>query len=351
MTLKAPFPWFGGKSKVADVIWAALGDVNHYVEPFFGSGAVLLARPHAAKTETINDLDGFVANFWRAVRSDSEAVARYADNPVNECDLHARHLWLVQRREPLSLRLMAEPDYCCHKTAGWWVWGSCAWIGSGFASGQGPWIAHEGELTDRRKLPHLGNAGRGINRALPHLGDAGQGIKRALPHLSDAGQGINRKLPHLGDAGQGINRKLDGETRFEFIYDWLVDIQSRMRDVRVACGDWKRVTGPSVLRAAGGTVGVFLDPPYSASMRAAVYSVESDIHDEVQQFSLQTGMRANTRVVLAGYEGEYDLLTYCGWQSVPWKATGGYGAQGTGRGADNAHKERLFMSPQCLTKS
>ena len=40
--LKAPFPWFGGKSRVADIVWDRFGDVANYVEPFFGSGAVLL---------------------------------------------------------------------------------------------------------------------------------------------------------------------------------------------------------------------------------------------------------------------------------------------------------------------
>ena len=37
MNLRAPFVWFGGKSKVAPIVWEALGDVEHYVEPFFGS--------------------------------------------------------------------------------------------------------------------------------------------------------------------------------------------------------------------------------------------------------------------------------------------------------------------------
>ena len=45
--LKAPFPWFGGKSLVADIVWQRFGDIPNYVEPFFGSGAVLLGRPHA----------------------------------------------------------------------------------------------------------------------------------------------------------------------------------------------------------------------------------------------------------------------------------------------------------------
>lgn len=44
--LKAPFPWFGGKSKVAGLVWERFGEVENYVEPFFGSGAVLLGRPH-----------------------------------------------------------------------------------------------------------------------------------------------------------------------------------------------------------------------------------------------------------------------------------------------------------------
>jgi len=38
-------PWFGGKSRAAHLVWAAFGDVSNYVEPFFGSGAVLLAVP------------------------------------------------------------------------------------------------------------------------------------------------------------------------------------------------------------------------------------------------------------------------------------------------------------------
>ena len=50
--LKAPFPWFGGKSRVSDLVWDQFGDVPNYVEPFFGSGAVLLRRPHEPHTET-----------------------------------------------------------------------------------------------------------------------------------------------------------------------------------------------------------------------------------------------------------------------------------------------------------
>ena len=89
--LSAPFPYFGGKSAVAEIVWQALGDVPIYIEPFFGSGAVLLGRPHAPRREVVNDLDGFVANFWRGVSTNPKCVARYCDAPSNETDLHARH--------------------------------------------------------------------------------------------------------------------------------------------------------------------------------------------------------------------------------------------------------------------
>ena len=48
MTLQAiPVVW--GKSRVADLVWKRFGDTPNYVEPFFGSGAVLLKRPACAK--------------------------------------------------------------------------------------------------------------------------------------------------------------------------------------------------------------------------------------------------------------------------------------------------------------
>lgn len=88
--IKAPFPWFGGKSRVASLVWERFGDVPNYVEPFFGSGAVLLGRPTPPGTETVNDLDCYIANFWRAVQAEPHAVAAHADWPVNEADLVAR---------------------------------------------------------------------------------------------------------------------------------------------------------------------------------------------------------------------------------------------------------------------
>lgn len=326
--IKAPFPWFGGKRAVAHEVWRRFGNVKNYVEPFAGSCAVLLARPGGAgHTETVNDFDGLLANFWRAMVMCPDEVVRHADWPVNEVDLHARHLWLLGQRENISGQLMCDPEWCDPRVAGWWLWGACAWIGSGWCSGEGPWVAGDGELVQR-------DAGRGINRQLPHVGDAGRGISRRIPHLGDAGMGINRQLPRVGNAGMGI------------VAAHLAPVAERMRRVRVACGDWSRVRGPSVTYRHGLT-GVLLDPPYDDG--AIDYaSGGRGIASDVRAWCVDEGDNPKMRIALCGYEGDHDELEAAGWDVWAWKARGGYGNRGDGEGRKNSARERIWFSPHCL---
>lgn len=335
-TLAAPFPYFGGKSLACETVWAALGDPENYVEPFAGSAAMLLGRPHVGKVETINDADGFVANFWRAVSLDADEVAKHTDWPTNEADLFARHSWLVRNASGLLERLHADPNYYDAKVAGWWCWGLCNWIGSGWCSGTGPWV-HDGEkLVDVRKLPHLGDAGRGVNRQLPHLGDAGRGVSRRLPHLGDAGQGVNRKLPHLGDAGRG---------RSAYIYEWFAALMDRTRGVRVAVGDWQRVL-TEVVTVRHGLTGVFLDPPYTkGAMDYAAGGVGGKLADEVRAWCLKNGANRSLRIVLCGHAGEHDELLAHGWGIRKWEARKGYAS--TDEAVKNSASETLWCSPHC----
>lgn len=331
--LKAPFPWFGGKSRVAADIWSRLGEVENYVEPFFGSGAVLLARPDEPGVETINDKDRFVCNFWRAIQSAPDDVARWCDWPVNEADLSARHYWLITAGAARIARCETDPDHFDAQVAGWWCWGLCSWIGSGWCSGEGPWVAGDGEWINRQ-LPHLGN-GQGINRKLPHLGN-GRGINRKLPHLMNAGRGINRQLPHLGSAGQGA------------IYEWLSALGARLRRVRVCCGDWARVVGPSVTFTHGVT-GVFLDPPYAdtAGRTNGVYAQDSlSVAHDVREWAIANGSNPLLRIAMCGYEGEHEFPD--DWARLAWKASGGYGNQGYGAGRENSGREMVWFSPHCL---
>jgi len=322
VTLRAPFPYFGGKGAVAPLVWQRLGDVRNYVEPFAGSLACVLGRPHwpfdETRIETVNDADCFLANFWRALQSEPDAVAEHCDWPVNEADLHARHLWLVNTGRGHVERLRTDPEYYDAKIAGWWVWGCCQWIGSG-------WCHHP----EWQQLPHLGDAGMGVHRP-----------RQQLPHLGDAGMGVHRprqQLPHLGNAGRGD------------LYEYLHMLAARLRRVRVCCGDWSRVCGPTPTVRQGVT-GVFLDPPYTdaANRKNNLYARDdTDIGHAVRDWAVEWGHDTRMRIVLCGYEGEYAMPD--DWDCVAWKARGGYGSQGGAdcNGRDNAKKERLWFSPWC----
>ncbi len=89
--LTAPFPYFGGKKTVAPIVWSALGNPYYYIEPFCGSAAVLLARPHKPSHEIIGDLDCFLVNFWRAMKHGPDLTASYADHLNSQADMNARH--------------------------------------------------------------------------------------------------------------------------------------------------------------------------------------------------------------------------------------------------------------------
>jgi hypothetical protein len=336
MKLRSPYPWFGGKSSVSTEVWARFGKVRNYVEPFFGSGAVLLGRPTPFDgSETVNDADCYLANFWRAIHTAPEEAARWADWPVNEADLHARHLWLICQDE-FRERMKTDPDFYDAKIAGWWVWGQCKWIGSGWC-----------ELA--QQLPHLGNQGMGVDRPsqqLPHLGDQGRGVDRPsqqLPHLGNQGMGVDRpsqQLPHLGNQGRGE------------IYDYFALLAARLRRVRVCCGDWSRVCGPTPTVKQGLTA-VFLDPPYAdADRKSDLYAVDSmSVAHQVREWCLENGHDKRLRIALCGYAGEHDDLQAAGWDCVAWKARGGYGSQAADHDNPNARKERIWYSPHCVSNA
>lgn len=335
VAIKPPFPWFGGKSSVAPVVWRRLGDVRNYVEPFAGSLAVLLNRPHPPGIETVNDLDCYLSNFWRAVQHDHEQVAKWADYPVNEADLHARHNWLLDQKD-FRRRMHAEPDFFDAKIAGWWVWGLCMWIGSGWCNSR---LYDGGEWQQR---PRLSGKGMGVHRPsqkLPHLGNSGRGVHRP-----------KQQRPHLSGKGLGVHRSSGRDD----LYEYMELLTSRLRHVRVCCGDWSRVCGPTPTIHLGVT-GVFLDPPYTeaAGRDNNIYSVDStSVGYAVRDWAVERGGDKRIRIALCGYEGEYEMPD--DWDCVAWKARGGYGSQGNGkatRGRDNSHKERIWFSPHCVADS
>lgn len=64
----------GAKWGMAKEIVALMPPHRSYLEPFFGSGAVLFNKPQSA-IETVNDIDGDIVNFFRVLREQPDRLA------------------------------------------------------------------------------------------------------------------------------------------------------------------------------------------------------------------------------------------------------------------------------------
>lgn len=109
MSVGTVMAYYGSKARAAARIVELMPEHDAYVEPFFGSGAVLMAKPAGRRFETVNDLDHDLMTFWRVLRErpqDLERVcaltphsrAEYADSwpisgPVDDLE-RARRVWV-----------------------------------------------------------------------------------------------------------------------------------------------------------------------------------------------------------------------------------------------------------------
>lgn len=292
VVLAAPWSWFGNKSHIAKAVWQKLGECDVYVEPFFGSGAVLFANPKPAKLEVVNDLNGFVANFWRSVRADPATVALYSNDPINETELHARHTWLREIGSDLERRCRTDAFYYDAQAAGWWAWGASQWIGCGWCDDNPQW----------QSKPKIYNS-----------------------------EGIH-KLRKRGDLPDYINR-----------------LSQRLSNTRVLCGDWQRVFVDHVLEGEQ-NVAIFFDPPYDALIRDDRMYVgdktDYAVSRVVRQWCLDHE-QDNLKIALAGYEGEHEMPST--WEVLSWKAGGGYANMSdvASQAKVNCQRERVWFSPSC----
>jgi DNA adenine methylase len=290
--LCAPFPYWGGKARVAPVIWQHLGDVRHYLEPFAGSLAVLLARPHRPRVETVNDRDGHLVNVWRAIARDPLQVARYAQGPVASIELWSRHDVVCSQRGALTAQLIADSRYYDAELAGLWVYCASTWVGSGFG-----------------RKPGL----------------------RPTPHVSHTGSGIHTKkrrgqLPRL-----------------------FTELQMRLHAVRILCGGWQDCLTDTLLCGASAPAGILLDPPYTHTLHRdmRLYATEDDCAPAVRAWALQHGNDDRLRIALCGLDGEHQMPE--GWRAHHWQARGGMvNTKHHGRGRGETRQEVVWFSPHCL---
>lgn len=277
--------YFGGKGLVTDEVWRRFGDVNGYVEPFVGSGAVLLSRPQPFHgTETVGDLDGHLVNVWRALKHAPEEVAKHVMDPPNSIDMGARRAALTL---DIVQDLLADPEWHHPKMAAYWLYNQACWL--------------SGVKSSETRYP----------------------------------------TPRLWRNGMGVARYRDDS---ELMAD-LLRIHDRLRYVRMVYGDWKRTVTFSALQSHGLSA-VFLDPPYGVEDRHELYSQDSrSVSHEVFEWANANQYDPLLRIAVCGYDGEHDFPD--SWQVFKWTSHGFIGKAGS-QGRINRERERIWFSPTCL---
>jgi hypothetical protein len=259
--------------------------------------AMLLSRPGEPTFEIVNDADGLLVNFWRAVQAEPEAVARWAAAPKTEIDLMARHNFVFDRSLELIAAMRGDPTFYDTQCAGYWVYFKGAVVG-----GRGAFEERFGS-----RIPDVA-------------------VERGI---------------------FSIERRAD-------LPGVMRSIADRLRNVTIACGDWRRVVGNASIGYRT-PVAVFLDPPYAGSGEEwdqDVYMNSGDVFGEVLSWCHEHGDNPGMRIALCGYEG---IEPPPGWSTHEWQAQGGMGnVSGKGEGREsrqavaNKHRERIWFSPHCL---
>lgn len=302
--LSSPFPYPGNKRRWAEEVWSYLGDDSRsvYSEPFLGSAAMLLASPVIHKHEIVCDTNGFIANFWRALREDPEQVAYYADWPKVQQDLEARHIWLMKWGAANSELIKRDCDRFDPKAAGYWAWGQSIWI-------RGGWC---------------------------------------LDNHRESIEEVDDKRPAMTPSGVSPDRLIDGvapDGRFdgERLWPWFRELAARLARVAVLNRSWESaVTGP-ILKGSR-PAKIFLDPPYrlDTGRKTGLYQSDlskesTDIATQVYEWAVAHG--EEYAIAYAMHEG--DFVTPPGWELSSPK---GFGFQDRKRNV-NGTSDIIMYSP------
>ena len=289
--LTSPIPQYSGKRSWVKPVWDRLGNPDVYLEPCGGDLAVLLGRPHNPKLEVICDTSGLVSNFWRSIRNNPEGVALEADYPTIHQDLTARQKWLMEWAEENAERLSQDPEYFDTKAAGWWGWGACNWLGSGWC------------LTGNKKPPKAPNgSSQGIQAQRIELeGEIGTG-ERLMPWFKALARRLSRVVVLNQDWKAALtptalqeSRKKTGWWEYFWMGHWTRREARRQRKPGNGRGgsekntashtparreksnppgdgrQWQWSSGTSANRTAGKT-GIWSSSPHPASCRSHPYS-------------------------------------------------------------------------------
>lgn len=264
--MKAAFPYFGSKHRVAPVIWDRFGDPSYYYEPFGGTVSNLLARPEGRpreRYEYVCDSDCLITNFYRAVQlGDPMDLADLADWPANGIELESRARWISEQRQRLHQRLLDDPDWFDPKCAAWFAWMQSVRLGT---------------------------------KSISTLFRRTAGVRRR-----------NQDLPA-----------------------YFAELANRLKDVTIHFGDWTKLANAAAMESRHSSVAILLDPPYSyrTGREKRLYATDSaDVASYVCRWALAVAKtRPRLRIALCGYAGEHQMPA--SWSEFAWSSKLGKGRE------------------------
>ena len=289
------FPYVGGKYTVAPEINKRFGEIDTRIDAFTGSSSWILASPPVAY-EIVNDLDGYVVNYLRAVKYAPEAVAQHLDFPRAELELIAYHHYTRDRLTELVSRLGGDPEYYDPVIAARWAY-VMAHKYDPSLNKSGGWLVHDGRLIYER------GAGR---------------IRGSL------------------NSRPSLLARLVKERR---VSEYVAALSKRLRNVCIFWNDFKVVVEKAD-HSEFGVVGVLLDPPYPRHLRDYDYDTDAaDVWHRAARWAVSNGDNPRLRIAVCGYnDADSDALFPSGWARFVWRRSGV---------GQNKDRECIWFSPHC----
>jgi len=290
------FWYIGGKYRIAPEINRRFGEIKTRIDAFTGSSSWILAS-EPVKYEIVNDLDGHVVNYLRAVKYAPDEVAKHLDFPRAELELIAYHHYARDRLPELIARLGGDPEYCDPVLAARWAY-VMAYKRDPSLTKPGRWRVRDG------RLEYGSDDGR---------------IRGSMTSSS-------RLLAHLVS-----------ERR---VAEYVAAISERLRSVHILWNDFEVVV-EKARHPELGIVGILLDPPYPHRLRGNLYYDTDDaaVWHRAARWAAANGDNPKLRIAVCGYgDAESDALFPQNWTRFFWRRSG------IGR---NKELECVWFSPHC----
>lgn len=99
--MKPPITYYGGKQRLIKELSELLPHHRHYIEPFMGGGALFFAKT-PSPSETINDLNGEVINFYKMVKTRFEELKKEVAGTLHSRSTYTEAMAIYRKKTEAS---------------------------------------------------------------------------------------------------------------------------------------------------------------------------------------------------------------------------------------------------------